>query len=335
MFDSRASPGVAPEDRNNSDPSGSAVKVPYSETIEVRSTIPAECTIQLRVAAIDATVKVSDRDTLVDPDHPGAVSQIGPDFVENRISSLPGRSLQDLVNSQPGWLYEGNAVLHPRGAEFQTQFVLDDVPLTDNRSAGFGTEIEADDVDSMTVYTAGFPAEYGRKMGGVVEINTLRDTQPGFHGQFVLAGRSFDTAGAFTKVQYSWGKNIFGMSASGDETGHYLNSVVPQNFTNTGTTGDFSATYERDFTPNDRLTMNVRHELARYEIPNAQLQEANGQHQTADNFETMGLISYAHFFFECRWGLAWHGARLAIRFWRYSRPSARAIRPGRCGSRQL
>jgi outer membrane cobalamin receptor len=269
---------------------------PYSEKIEVRSTMPAERTIQLRVAAIDATVKVSDRDTLVDPDRPGAVSQIGPDFVENRISSLPGRSLQDLVNSQPGWLYEGNAVLHPRGAEYQTQFVLDGVPLTDNRSPGFGTEIEADDVDSMTIYTAGFPAEYGRKMGGVVEINTLRDTKPGVHGQVVLSGGSFDTAGAFAKVQYSWGKNTFGVSASGDETGHYLNPVVPQNFTNTGTTGDFSATYERDFTPNDRLTMSVRHELARYEIPNEQVQEANGQRQTADNFETMGLISYSHIF---------------------------------------
>ena len=269
---------------------------PYSSTIEVRSTIPAERTIQLRVAAVDATVSVSGQDTLVDPDRAGAVNQLGPDFLENRVGSLPGRSLQDLVNSQPGWLYEGNAVLHPRGAEYQTQFVLDGVPLTDNRSPGFGTEIEADDVDSMTIYTAGFPAEYGRKMGGVVEINTLQDTQPGLHGQFVLSGGSFDTAGAFTKVQYSWGKNTFGVSASGDETGHYLNPVVPQNYTNTGTTGDFSAIYERDFTPNDRLTMSVRHNLARYEIPNEQLQQANGQLQTADNFETMGMISYSHIF---------------------------------------
>src|ERR1700747_2413199 len=154
---------------------------PYVDTIEVRSTIPAEHTIQLRVAAIDATVKVSGRDTLVDPDRPGAVSQIGPDFVDNRVGSLPGRSLQDLVNSQPGWLYEGNAVLHPRGSEYQTQFVVDGIPLTDNRSPGFAPEIEADDVNSMNVYTAGIPAEFGRKMGGVIEVNTLRNTKQGLH----------------------------------------------------------------------------------------------------------------------------------------------------------
>ena len=79
-------------------------------------------------------------------------------------------------------------------------------------------------------------------------------------------------------------------------TGHYLNPVVPQNYNNTGTTGDFSADYERQFTPSDRLTLSVRHELSRYDIPNEQVQQAAGQRQTADNFETMGIVSYQHIF---------------------------------------
>ena len=29
----------------------------------------------------------------------------------------------------------------------------------------------------MNIYTAGIPSEYGRKMGGVVEVNTLQDSQ--------------------------------------------------------------------------------------------------------------------------------------------------------------
>ena len=63
-----------------------------------------------------------------------------PRRFENRVTALPGRSMQDLVNSEPGWLYEGNAVLHPRGSEYQTQFVVDGIPLTDNRSPSFGPE---------------------------------------------------------------------------------------------------------------------------------------------------------------------------------------------------
>jgi hypothetical protein len=267
-----------------------------SETIEVRSAVPLEHTIQLKLIPVTSSVSVSAENTLVDPDQAGAVSQIGAGVIQNRLSSLPGRSLQDLVNSQPGWLYEGNAVLHPRGSEYQTQFVIDGIPLTDNRSPSFGPEIEADDVQSMSIYTAGIPAEYGRKLGGVVELNSLQDTQEGFHGQAVLSGGSFDTAGAFAEGQYVWGKNTLGASASGDMTSHYLNPVVPENFTNRGTTGDFSVRYERDFTPKDRLSLIVRHELSRYEIPNEHLQEIAGQLQTADNFETMGIASYQHTF---------------------------------------
>jgi hypothetical protein len=269
---------------------------PFSQSLEIRSSLPIDLTIQLKLPTVNQSVDVNATNTLIDPDRPGSVSEIGSDLIENRVKSVPGRSIQDLVNSQPGWLYEGNAVLHPRGSEYQTQFVVDGIPLTDNRSPSFGPEIEADDVQSMTIYTAGIPAEYGRKMGGVVEVNTLQDPQAGFHGQVVLSGGSFDSAGIFAQGQYVWGKNTFGASASGSRTDHYLNPVVPQNFSNTGTLGDFSAHYQRELTPDDRLSFIVRHEISRYDIPNEMLQQAAGQRQTADNIETMGIVSYQHIF---------------------------------------
>jgi outer membrane receptor for Fe3+-dicitrate len=142
-------------------------------------------------------------------------------------------------------------------------------------------------------------------MGGVVEVNTLHDAQSGLHGQAVFSGGSFDTAGAFASLQDSWRHNTLGASAAGNMTARYLNPVVPENYTNRGTTGDFSLSYERDLTPKDRLTLMVRHELARYEIPNEQPQQfpdlrtpptTAPQLQTADNFETIGIASYQHIF---------------------------------------
>ena len=146
--------------------------IPFSDSVEVRSALPDEYTIKLRLASMNTAVEVKDTDTLVDPRRTGTIDRIGSESIKDRTTSLPGRSLQDLVSSQPGWLYEGNAVLHPRGSEYQTQFVVDGIPLTDNRSPSFGPEIEADDVQSLSIYTANIPAEYGRKMGGVVEVNT-------------------------------------------------------------------------------------------------------------------------------------------------------------------
>ncbi len=280
----------------------------FTASVQIRSAIPQAFTAKLTIASANSSVVVQDADTLIDPYRTGTINRIGSDMIENRVESLPGRSLQDLVNSQPGWLYEGNAVLHPRGSEYQTQFVVDGIPLTDNRSPSFGSEIRADDLESMSVYTATFPAEYGRKMGGVVEVNTARDTRDGFHGEVVLSGGSFATAGAYALGQYLWGKNTLAVSASGDMTDHYLNPVVPQNYTNTGTAGDFFARYERDLTSHDRLSVSVRHEFSRFEIPNEQVQQAphedpsdptqppGSQLQNADNSETMGIISYEHIF---------------------------------------
>jgi hypothetical protein len=295
-----------------------------SEPIEVRSALPLDRTIRLQLASLSESVKVVGSNTLIDPYRPGSVNEIGSETIQNRLTGLPGRSMQDLVNSQPGWLYEGNAVLHPRGSEYQTQFVVDGIPLTDNRSPSFGPEpAEAENVDSIAIYTAGIPAEYGRKMGGVVEVNTLQNGRPGLHGQFTLFGGTYDTGSINTQDEYTWGKNTVGVSGSGNMTGHYLNPVVPENYTNNGTTASFSGSYERDVTEKDRLTFIVRHELARYEIPNELVQQnggylpnsnndvgcplvppepsdcvyiPGGQLQTGDNFETMGSVAYQHSF---------------------------------------
>jgi len=295
-----------------------------SEAVEIRSAVPLDRSIRLKIAPVSESLNVNASGTLIDPYRAGSVNQLGAQAIEDRLTALPGRGMQDLVNSQPGWLYEGNTVLHPRGSEYQTQFVVDGIPLTDNRSPSFGPEpAEADDVESLTIYTAGIPAEFGRKMGGVVEVNTLKNQDPGFHGQLTLFGGTYDTAGASTQDQYTWKGNTIGISASGDMTAHYLNPVVPENYTNQGTSGNFSASYERELTPKDRLTLIVRHELARYQIPNELVQQngaylpnadnttgcppappepsdcvfiPGGQLQTGDNFETIGSVSYQHIF---------------------------------------
>ncbi len=297
-----------------------------SEPADIRSALPLDQTIKLQLAPVVQSVKVTDAETLMDPYRPGSVNEIGSEQIENRLTAIPGRSLQDLVNSQPGWLYEGNAVLHPRGAEYQTQFVVNGIPLTDNRSPSFGPEAaEAEDVESLKIYTAGIPAEYGRKMGGVIEVNTLQNGTRGLHGQFTLFGGSYDTGSISTEEQYTWGKNTLGWNGSGNMTNHYLNPVVPENYTSNGTTARFGGDYERDFTDKDRLTLTVVHELARYQIPNELVQQngaylptqdndigcppippdqepddcvfiPGGQLQTGGNFETMGSLAYQHMF---------------------------------------
>lgn len=268
------------------------------QSVDVESAQPVEIVLSLSIAPVRTSVEVKGADTAIDPHRVSSVMQIGSAQIDDRLSSLPGRSLQDLVNSQPGWLYEGNAVLHPRGSEYQTQFVIDGIPLTDNRSPGLGPEIEADDIATMSIYVAGVPAEYGRKMGGIVELNTRHEAENGLHGQLVLSGGSYDTASSYGRAQNHWGKNTLGATASGGMSAHYLNPVVPENYTNRGTIGDFSLNYQREMSKHDSASLTARHEFSRYEVPNELVQQKNGQLQTGDNLETIGTINYRHQFSE-------------------------------------
>ena len=56
----------------------------------------------------------------------------------------------------------------------------------------------------MTVLTGNYPAEYGRKLGGIIEVVTSRDRRPGFHGDAELGGGSFDSAGGLFDATYGW-----------------------------------------------------------------------------------------------------------------------------------
>jgi len=168
----------------------------WSGMLEIRSEVPQTFGIALGVAPVNTQVQVSDSATLVDPSRAGVTYTVGKNAIEEQIPVQPGRTLTDLVNDQPEWIYEANGVLHPRGSEYDVQFVFDGLPLTRNRSRAFAPSLDPDDVESMRVLTASYPAEYGRKLGGVVEVTTNKNPPDGLHGELGVEGGSFATASA-------------------------------------------------------------------------------------------------------------------------------------------
>src|SRR5262249_34676246 len=129
----------------------------YDALVDVDSVLPREYRITLTPAPVQATVTVRAEDTLLDTRQTNSVNRVGADTLQERITTLPGRSLADVVNTQPGWLLEANGILHPRGSEYQVQYVIDGLPVADNRSPTFAPELEADDVHAMTILTGGCP----------------------------------------------------------------------------------------------------------------------------------------------------------------------------------
>jgi hypothetical protein len=269
---------------------------PVSQLADVHSAIPLELQIALGVAQLRTAVNVGADGTLLDTGNYGSANRIGVATLEDRVTAMPGRSLADLVTQEPGWVFEANGILHPRAEEYQVQYVLDGLPLTDNRSVAYVPDFDVGDVQEMSILTAGFPAEYGRKMGGVIEVQTQRDVRPGFHGTAVVSGGTFDTASAYAEGQYGWGRNTFTLSGSGATTGRYLDPPVLQNYTNHGTLADLMAHYERDITDKDRIGVILRREQSKFEVPDEIVQWQAGQRQDRQSFESAAQFSYDHIF---------------------------------------
>lgn len=267
---------------------------PWSELVDIRSEVPVRVTVTLGVASVTTQVQVNDSTTLVDPFSTGSLYSISRQAIGEHNAAQPGRELLDLVAAQPGWLYEANGVLHPRGSEYDVQFVVDGLPLTQNRSPAFAPAFDADDVESMRVLTASYPAEYGRKLGGIVEVTTEKDLPSGLHGQFDAEGGSFSTVNGSAELSYARGVQRFFAGGNGIHTDRYLDPPVLANYTNKGNAAGFSASYERDFSTSDRLRVSVTHNVVRFLVPNELIQQQTGQRQDQANTETSGQVYFQH-----------------------------------------
>ena len=267
---------------------------PRTDLVEIRSEVPVRLSVTMSLATVSTDIQVGDSATLVDPLRTGTAYSIGQRAIAQQISTQPGRDLAGLVDQEPGWLFEANGVLHPRGSEYDVQYVVDGLPLTQNRSPAFAPAFDMGDVESMRVLTASYPAEYGRKLGGVIEVSTEKNAPVGLHGQFNVSGGSFQTLNGSGGISYVSGKNRFGLSADGFHTDRYLDPPVLANYTNQANAGGFSASYERDFSDRDRLRMGVARNAVRFLVPNEIVQQQSGQRQNITNIETSGQIDFQH-----------------------------------------
>jgi hypothetical protein len=269
---------------------------PFSTLVEVRSAAPTETRVTLAPAGVTAQVTVRPESTLLDERQTMSVNRVGKDAIASRVLALPGRALPELVSTQPGWLMEANGILHPRGSEYQTQYVVDGLPLTDNRSPAFAPELDADDVHSIAILTGGYPAEYGRKLGGVIEVNTAGQPARGFHGTASAAAGSFNTWSGDLAASYVNARTSVLMTGGGAETDRYLDPPVEENFTNHGRTLHATARLDRDLGDDDRFGVMVRRGDARFSVPNERIQQEAGQRQERSGGETAAQFSFQHIF---------------------------------------
>jgi hypothetical protein len=199
---------------------------------------------------------------------------------------------QVITLASPGVVADSNGFFHPIGDHAQTQFSIDNQPVTDQQSRIYSNQISSDAVQSMEVITGVAPAEYGDKSSLVVHIVTksgLDQSKPS--GSASIDYGSFKTPAA--EVNVGAGTHTIGnfLSVSGLRTDRYLD---PPEFTAIHDSGNQQSLFDRvDMHPNARDTFHLNLQLGRssFDVPNTYDQIAQSQHQKIDTYNVAPAYS--------------------------------------------
>jgi hypothetical protein len=129
-------------------------------------------TLSLALGGVESTVDVvADARTIVSTHSPSSTFLTG-----ERLEAAPlaqQTNLPDaLVTAAPGMIRGHDDFVHIRGHEVALNPLINGVSFWENPHTLFSGGLSPTVVDSANVMTGGFPAEYGNRFGGVVDIVT-------------------------------------------------------------------------------------------------------------------------------------------------------------------
>jgi carboxypeptidase family protein len=248
--------------------------------VDVRTGVPMTLDLPLALASATATVEVvGHAEDLLERD-PSAHVDIDTTLIDKLPLESSSGLNQVITLASPGVVSDSNGFFHPIGDHAQTQFSIDNQPVTDQQSRVYSNQISPDAVQSMEVITGVAPAEYGDKSSLVVHIVTksgLDQTKPTGGASFGYGSFSSPTG----DLNIGAGSHTIGnfLAVSGVRTDRYLD---PPEFEALHDTGNAFSLFDRiDAHSGDTGTfhLNVQTGRSSFDVPNTFDQQDLGQAQ--------------------------------------------------------
>ena len=268
-----------------------------TRAVNVRSTVPMTVPVSLALANATATVDINANETIVD-NVPTTHVDVDTSELRRLPLSTPGNGLSDAVTMKsPGVVADSNGFLHPLGDHAQTQYTIDNQPITDQQSKAFSTQIPVNTIQSLEVITGATPAEYGDKTSLVVNaitksgINQKRPT-----GSFFSTFGNFGTYQEEADVAFG-GKKVGNFTAFNfDRSDRFLDAPEFTVLHDSGNAASLFDRFDYDPTSKDSLHLNLFFARNNFQIPNTFDQADLGQDQR-QRVESVNIApGYVHVF---------------------------------------
>jgi len=253
--------------------------------VDVRTGVPITIDLKMALAGATATVEVvGHAEDLLERD-PSAHTDID----QNVIARLPletSSGLNQVITlASPGVVSDSNGFFHPIGDHAQTQFSIDNQPVTDQQSRLYSNQISPEAVQSMELITGVAPAEYGDKSSLVVHIVTksgLDQAKP--IGSVSLGYGSFKSPNG--DVNIGGGSHNVGnfLSLSGMRTDRFLDPPEFEALHDTGNQTSFFDRLDARASETGTFHLNVQASRSSFDVPNSLDAAAvdQAQHQEID-----------------------------------------------------
>ena len=243
----------------------------YSQDVDVRSIVPVNLDISLKLGSSSESVTVeADASDLLEN-----TSTFHTDVDRGLFDKLPLESASSSVSSlvtlaTPGVAADSNGLFHGLGDHAENSFSVDGQPITDQQSKVFSNQIPLDSIESMEVISGAPPAEFGGKTSVVIDVTTRSGqgvTTP--TGSVTTSYGSFGTSNLAANLAYggkNWGNFI---SAGGLNSGRFLD---PPEFVVMHDKGNEENLFDRlDFqlTKADSLHINLGFTRSWFQTPNS------------------------------------------------------------------
>ena len=250
----------------------------YSQDIDVRSSVPVDVQIALKVgSAAGTTVTVEGGADLVENE-----STFHTDVDRGLFDKIPLESASSSVTSlvtlvSPGVAADSNGNMHGLGDHAQNSFSVDGQAITDQTSKVFSNQIPADSIQSLEVISGAPPAEFGDKTSLVIKVTTksgLGVTKPtgsvnASYGSFGTANVGFDLAYGNQK----WGNFI---AANALKSGRFLD---PPEFTAIHDKGNEVNIFDR-----------IDYQLSQTDTFHGNFQYTRSWFQTPNTFDNLNVL---------------------------------------------
>jgi hypothetical protein len=271
---------------------------PYRVTVNVRSVRPVELKVTLELAPVAVTVIVTSGEPAagqLETDTSVSHVDIDRSYIVRAPAPVSSRAIAELITATPGFAMDENGRYHFQGAHSQSEYVIDGQTISDQTGVTFSDSIDPGIAQSMEVIYGNVPAEYGEKVGAVINIATRSGLGKPFEAELQSGAASFGTfeeGASVTAGSETWGVYA---NVAGSWSNRFLDPINPDDLHNRGNT-------ERAFLRLDyaspRMTDLLRLTLLAgrtdRQVPNTYTQEAAGQDQRVKSSDENLNLGWTH-----------------------------------------